>query len=170
MMLNLHREFLDGAATGFPEAERAAANVKTRVEALEDAGIVDEATYAITFVSGYAHNLGNLCSAALRAEAEARLCVACCACERYRQERNEWPPAMESIVPEYLPEVPLDPLDGQPLRYEVDGERMIIRSLLQSPPANRPITHMVHDGFASCVLGEPYEPEPAEEAAVDASE
>ena len=50
----------------------------------------------------------------------ARLATASCglAVERYRLARGTLPETLRDLVPTYLPEVPLDPFDGQPLRYK----------------------------------------------------
>lgn len=42
------------------------------------------------------------------------------AIERYRLRHGTVPKALDALVPDLLPEVPLDPFDGQPLRYRVD--------------------------------------------------
>ncbi len=39
------------------------------------------------------------------------------AVERYWSDNNELPENLERLVPTYIPEVPIDPFDGQPLRY-----------------------------------------------------
>ncbi|HEX7448492.1 MAG TPA: hypothetical protein VF306_13150 [Pirellulales bacterium] len=42
------------------------------------------------------------------------------AIERFRLRHGALPKALDSLAPDLLPEVPLDPFDGQPLRYRVD--------------------------------------------------
>lgn len=39
------------------------------------------------------------------------------ACERFRLVRGRWPDTLDALCPEFLPAVPLDPFDGQPLKY-----------------------------------------------------
>src|SRR5262249_15700466 len=36
---------------------------------------------------------------------------------RYRREKKTWPDAIDKLCPQYLATVPIDPFDGQPLRY-----------------------------------------------------
>jgi hypothetical protein len=50
----------------------------------------------------------------------ALLLAASCliACERFRQARGRWPESLDEIPKEILPDVPLDPYDGQPIRFE----------------------------------------------------
>jgi hypothetical protein len=102
---------------------------------------------------------GAYVNASLRGEAEARIAATCCACERYLQEQGEWPPTLAAVVPDYLPEVPLDPVDDRPLRYEVEGERMTIHSIGHFRPENSPNTHTFDDGFVSEVLDKKSRPQ-----------
>ena len=44
------------------------------------------------------------------------------AIERYRRQHGKLPEKLDELVPEFLPQVPVDPYDGQPLRYVVDAE------------------------------------------------
>ena len=41
-----------------------------------------------------------------------------CALERHRIARETYPEKLDDLVPEFLPKVPSDPVDGKPLRYE----------------------------------------------------
>lgn len=56
------------------------------------------------------------------------------ALHRFRLDRGRWPDGLDSLVPVYLGEVPIDRFDGQPLRYRLDdpGE-----PVLYSVGANR---------------------------------
>jgi hypothetical protein len=49
------------------------------------------------------------------------------ALKRYRIARGRLPASLADLVPEYLPEVPLDPCDGKPLRYS--AEKQILYSV-----------------------------------------
>lgn len=49
------------------------------------------------------------------------------AMERYRLQHGKWPPDLSALVPVYLSEVPVDPMDGKPIRYEV--KRRVIYSV-----------------------------------------
>jgi hypothetical protein len=40
------------------------------------------------------------------------------AAERYRKVKGHWPETASELVPAYLPEVPLDPYDGKPIRLK----------------------------------------------------
>ena len=39
------------------------------------------------------------------------------AMERYRLDHGDWPEELEALVPELISTVPIDPMDGKPLRY-----------------------------------------------------
>jgi hypothetical protein len=39
------------------------------------------------------------------------------ALERFRFESGDWPADLAELVPDFLPAVPADPMDGKPLRY-----------------------------------------------------
>ena len=63
------------------------------------------------------------------AEVERRALVAVCAAEIYRRERREVAASLSQLVPEFLSEIPLDPIDGQPLRYVCDDSRYCVYSI-----------------------------------------
>lgn len=45
------------------------------------------------------------------------LAAAACALERYRLDHGEYPDTLEALTPDYISNVPMDLMDGQPLRY-----------------------------------------------------
>jgi hypothetical protein len=51
-----------------------------------------------------------------RTQAELRSAIAALAAERYHRVHDNWPSDLDALVPSYLPKVPTDPFDGQPLR------------------------------------------------------
>ncbi len=51
------------------------------------------------------------------------------AAERFRLDRSHWPAELAELVPEYIDAIPLDPFDGQPLRYKMDSDRVAIYSI-----------------------------------------
>lgn len=58
--------------------------------------------------------------------AQQHLLKTAIALKRYQLAHKAWPDSLDQLVPSYLPSVPLDPIDGQPLRYkksthEADG-------------------------------------------------
>jgi len=52
-----------------------------------------------------------------------------CALELYRVKNGGLPATLDALVPAFLPQFPLDPLDGQPLRYRVEGGGYLLYSI-----------------------------------------
>ena len=53
---------------------------------------------------------------------ERRLVVAAIAVRRYQLRHGRNPGELRALVPEFLAAVPLDPMDGRPLRYRLDAD------------------------------------------------
>ncbi|MDB5312292.1 MAG: hypothetical protein JWO38_6494 [Gemmataceae bacterium] len=64
-----------------------------------------------------------------RSVAEARCTIVGMACERFRLRNGRWPGTLAELPRELLAEVPLDPFDGQPLRYKHLPDGVVIYSL-----------------------------------------
>jgi hypothetical protein len=62
-------------------------------------------------------------SRVMRLEAARQITVTAIALKRYQLKHGNYPPDLNSLVPEFVPDVPFDPVDGQPLRYrsKADG-------------------------------------------------
>ncbi len=66
----------------------------------------------------------------LRSQAVLRTTLVALACERYRLEHKRWPKTLEVLVAEkLLPALPVDPVDGQPLRYREEAEGIVVYSI-----------------------------------------
>jgi hypothetical protein len=61
----------------------------------------------------------NLFFLAISWDTHRHLTIAAIALERYRLQHGHYPPALAQLVPAYLPQIPLDPMDGRPLRYRL---------------------------------------------------
>lgn len=63
-----------------------------------------------------------------------RMIATLCALERHRLARGHYPKSLEALVPAYLPEMPQDIFDGQPLRLETlpDGSQRLFSTGLDS--------------------------------------
>jgi hypothetical protein len=61
------------------------------------------------------------------AEAGRRLTITAIALKRYELAHNAYPASLNELVPIYLPKVPLDFMDGEPLRYKLrpDGSFLL---------------------------------------------
>jgi hypothetical protein len=65
----------------------------------------------------------------LRCQAQLRCARTGLAAECYRQEQGEWPDKLETLVSKYLPRIPADPFDGQPLRLRRTPDGVAIYSV-----------------------------------------
>jgi len=64
-----------------------------------------------------------------RAQAASNATQTAVAIERFRRERSQLPANLQQLVPDYLSNVLMDPFDGQPLRYIVEGDRYRVYSI-----------------------------------------
>ena len=64
-----------------------------------------------------------------RSVAESRCVVVGLACERFRLKHARWPETLAEIPKELLENIPLDPFDGQPLRYRALPDGIVIYSV-----------------------------------------
>jgi ABC-type transport system involved in multi-copper enzyme maturation permease subunit len=58
-----------------------------------------------------------------------RCAIVLLACERYRRAHGQWPASLEMLVPQHLGRIPLDPYDGQPLRYRQRQGGIVVYSI-----------------------------------------
>ena len=70
---------------------------------------------------------GGFLSRAAEAEAQRRILITALALERHRLKHGAYPSTLDLIAPEFLKSVPLDFMDGQPLRYHLrdDGHFLL---------------------------------------------
>jgi hypothetical protein len=61
--------------------------------------------------------------------AHVRCMIAALAAERYRLAHGAWPESLDRLTPALLTEVPLDPFDGEPLRYRRFAEGVVVYSV-----------------------------------------
>src|SRR5262249_52958054 len=52
-----------------------------------------------------------------RCHARLRCATVLIAAERFRRQHDRWPKTIEELVPDWITEVPIDPFDGQPVRF-----------------------------------------------------
>jgi hypothetical protein len=55
-----------------------------------------------------------------------QLAMTACALERYKLEAGRYPEELNQLVPKFLESVPLDPIDGKPLRYHQSSDRRFL--------------------------------------------
>jgi hypothetical protein len=74
-------------------------------------------------------NTVTLASVFNRTHAELRSATVALAALRYRRDEHHWPERSDELVPRYLPAVPTDPFDGQPLRWRRLPDGIVIYSV-----------------------------------------
>ena len=74
-------------------------------------------------------SLGSLRSNAHRYMAKADGVLTGLALELYRRDHGDYPDTLDTLVPHYLPEVPIDRITGDPIRYRVVDGRPIVYSV-----------------------------------------
>jgi hypothetical protein len=73
--------------------------------------------------------LGRAAEAFRRKHAHVRCLAVALATERYRKKHGAWPEALGRLTPGLLSAVPLDPYDGQPLRYRRLADGVVVYSV-----------------------------------------
>ncbi len=73
--------------------------------------------------------LQKVSEAGRRKHAYLRCMMAALAAERYRRSQGTWPETLEKLRTKYLSAVPLDPFDGEPLRYSRLKDGLVIYSV-----------------------------------------
>jgi hypothetical protein len=66
---------------------------------------------------------------AQQSQAFLRCAAAALAVERFRREKGDWPQSLSDLAPDFLSAAPLDPFDGQPLRFKRQQEGVVVYSL-----------------------------------------
>jgi len=79
-----------------------------------------------SMLSGSIAVLGNTLHRVMVAETSKRAIVTAIALKRYQLKHGNYPADLNSLVPEFLPAVPLDPVDGQPLRYRHNADKTFL--------------------------------------------
>lgn len=57
-----------------------------------------------------------------RAEADRAFCITAIALKRYSQRHGKLPETLSALVPEFIAAVPVDYLDGQPIKYRLNAD------------------------------------------------
>lgn len=69
--------------------------------------------------SDQSKSLGSVIRRSIIAEVAKRVIITAIALKRYQIKEGSYPTNLNALVPEFLPSVPLDPMDGKPLRYRL---------------------------------------------------
>ncbi len=82
-----------------------------------------------------------------------RCTIAALAAERYRQAHKKWPDSLDKLCPRFLSAVPLDPFDGEPLRYRRVEDGVIIYSISSDGVDNNGNLERAHPNQPDVDLG-----------------
>ncbi len=78
----------------------------------------------------FAPMITKIYQAECRSQAHLQAAAAAVACERYRLVEKRWPDGLDALVrAKLLQAVPLDPIDGAPLRFRHDNGKIMIYSI-----------------------------------------
>jgi hypothetical protein len=66
--------------------------------------------------------LGNTIRKVMQVEVAKQTAITAIALKRYQLEHGNYPADLNSLMPEFIPAVPIDPVDGQPLRYRPNAD------------------------------------------------
>ena len=47
----------------------------------------------------------------------------------HRREHGVWPESLDTLAPQWLPEVPVDRITGRPLKYQIVRDRPVVYSV-----------------------------------------
>ena len=70
--------------------------------------------------------LGTAVRKTVQVETTRRVVVTAIALKRFQLQHAKWPENLSGLVPQFLPAVPIDPLDGNPLRYRPNADGTIL--------------------------------------------
>ena len=66
--------------------------------------------------------LGKASSKAARAQTTVKMAIVACVLERYRLAHGSFPDTLEGLAPQFIAEVPLDPMVNRPFHYQRTGD------------------------------------------------
>ena len=77
-------------------------------------------------LSSSVRSLSRVLDKVMKVEAGKQLTVTAIALKRYQLKHANYPAALNSLIPEFLPALPLDPVDGKPLRYHLGSDKTLL--------------------------------------------
>jgi hypothetical protein len=75
-----------------------------------------------SMMSASVFSLSGFLNRAMRSEAAKQMTITAIALKRYQLKHGNYPPNLDSLVPEFVSSIPLDPVDGQALRYRRNAD------------------------------------------------
>jgi hypothetical protein len=81
------------------------------------------------FFSRSVRSLEDLPKRLMTVEAARQTIITVLALKRYQLRHGNFPGDLSALVPEFLPAVPRDPVDGKPMRYQLVGKSFLLYSI-----------------------------------------
>jgi hypothetical protein len=67
-------------------------------------------------------NLEKASETLLKTETRRQQTIAAIALERHRLKHGHYPDSLQKLIPDYLSQIPHDPMDGRPMRYRLNPD------------------------------------------------
>jgi len=121
------RRFIDAAKLDLPQSLDAALDVENDLKKVAGGKFLRlQRPLTTMFVPAVMASF----NADARTHADCRITDVFIAVERFRRNHDRQPPpSLEALVPDFLPELPIDPFDGLPLRFRLDSTDVVIYSI-----------------------------------------
>ncbi len=113
--------------------EATALPIEEQIAAAEAAGNwIEQSTGPAALLAVLLPSVARAVEADVRNRTHLNTAIVAVAAARYRQDHGEYPASLNALVPAYLDAVPLDPVDGEPLRYRVFDGGFVAYSLARN--------------------------------------
>ena len=126
--LRLMRRVIAATEKPWPEVFAAAKAIEQELSEASEVQELSQLHQALFRDIGLPDSTWRLCMT-LRVVAKIRATDAAIGAELYRREHGDWPSELAELVPKFLPEVPEDPFNGQPIRWLRTNEKLMIYSV-----------------------------------------
>ena len=127
LTLDFFEQIIIAAEQPWPQAMTAAKAAEVEINNVSGGSGWKSSLYIMTTL--LTPSVQVLFPATARAIAKRDAVDAAIAIELFRRRNGSLPEKLEQLVPEFLPQVPIDPFDGQPLRYLVEPDRYVVYSV-----------------------------------------
>jgi hypothetical protein len=126
--LELQKELIAAAGEAYPDALARADRVEMRLKSLAGSkNPLERYNHMFTLLIMPAMNATLQATARNLAHRDLVLCAL--SARQYQHARGELPASLAGLVPQYLPAVPTDPFDGQPLRFVAKPDGVALYSI-----------------------------------------
>ena len=126
LYLRLHQQLIDAAHEPWPQALQQVDQVDQQIKKIVSSPL-GRVRHIFTAMMMPAANAAF--QAGARIDARSLAADAAIAVELFRRKHGKLPETLEELVPDFLPQLPLDPFDGQPLRFLVRDDAYVIYSI-----------------------------------------